>query len=120
MSGIGSFVDRSAEARAAEREAARTGCSQVNRSVAQTGPKGLQSALRCLARKEARRLPPDSGGWRETTVNLRGKISASRVWSYLRRTRNGDRALAAAAKRRVRIIVRSGDRSRVILRAHSR
>jgi acetyl esterase/lipase len=116
MSGIGSFADRAVGARAAEREAARTGCPQVARSVMETGPKGLQIALRCLALKQARSLPSDSR-WRETNVKLRGKVNAARVWSYLRASMNGQRALAAAAKRRAKVIVRTGDRSRVILRA---
>ena len=117
MSGIGSFADRAVAARAAERDAARTGCEQVSRSVSEIGPKGLQEALRCLARSAARTLPSDSGGWRETSVKLRGEVNAARVWSYLRSTRNGQRALAAAAKRRAKVIVRTGDRSRVTLRA---
>lgn len=117
MSGIGSFADRAVEARAAERQAARTGCSQVSRSVAETGLNGLQNALRCLARKRARTLPSDSGRWRQTSVKLRGEVNAARVFSYLRSTRSGKRALSAAAKRRAKVIVRTGDRSRVTLRA---
>ena len=117
MSGIGAFADRAVTARAAERDAARTGCAAVSRSVAETGPKGLQDALRCLARKAARTLPSKTGGWRETSVNLRGEVNAARVWAYLRSTSNGRRALAAALKRRAKVIVRTGDRSRVILRA---
>jgi acetyl esterase/lipase len=116
MSGIGAFADRAVAARAAERDAGRAGCAQVSRSVAEIGPKGLQEALRCLARKGARSLPSDSG-WRETSVKLRGEVNAARVWSYLRATTSGRRALAAAAKRRAKVIVRTSDRSRVILRA---
>lgn len=117
MSGIGSFADRAVSARAAEREAARTGCSQVTRSVMDTGPERLQGALRCLARKRAGSLPSGSGRWRETSVKLRGKVNAARVWARLASSKSGKRALAAAARRRARIIVRTGDRSRVILRA---
>ena len=117
MNGIGAFADRAVAARAAERDAARRGCSQVTRSVTETGLKGLQSALRCLARKEARSLPSDPGGWRQTSVNLRGEVNAARVWAYLRGTASGRRALAAAAKRRAKVIVQTGDRSRVTLRA---
>lgn len=120
MSGIGSFADRAVSARAAERDAARTGCSQVARSVTEIGPKGLQSALRCLARKAAATLPSDSGSWRETSVKLRGEVNAARVWHFLRSTRNGQRALTAAARRRAKVIVRTGDRSHVILRAARR
>jgi len=117
LSGIGSFADRAVEARTAEREAARTGCSRVTRSLAETGPKGLQSALRCLALKGAATLPADSRRWRETSVKLRGKVNAARVWASLRSTKNGQRALAAATKRRATVSVRMGDRSRVTLRA---
>ena len=117
MSGIGAFADRAVAARAAERDAARRGCSQVARSVTEIGPKGLQESLRCLARKEAGRLPSDTGDWRQTSVNLRGKVNAARVWAYLRGTENGRRALAAAARRRAKVSVKTGDRSRVTLRA---
>ncbi len=120
MSSIGSFADRAVAARAAEREAARTGCSQVARSVMEIGPKGLQSGLRCLARREARTLAAAGGSWRETSVKLRGEVNAARVWGFLRSTKNGQRALRAAAEMRARLIVRTGDRSRVILRAARR
>ncbi len=118
MSAIDSFTDRAIKARIAERAAARTGCSQVNRSVTETGPKRLGSALRCLARKETRR--PAAGSWGETSVKLRGKVSAARVWASLRETKSGRRALFAAAKGRAKIIVRTGDRSRVTLRGRRR
>jgi acetyl esterase/lipase len=117
MSGIGSFADRAVTARAAEREASRAGCAHVSRSVSKIGPKGLSEALRCLARKAAKSLPSNTSNWRETSVNLRGEVNAARVWSYLRSTTSGKRALAAALKRRAKVIVRTGDRSRVILRA---
>jgi len=117
MSGIGAFTDRAIAGRVAEREAARMGCPQVTRSVTETGPKGLQSALRCLARKEAAGSRASAKGWRETSVKLRGKVNAARVWANLRASKNGQRALVAAAQRRAKMIVRMGDRSRVILRA---
>jgi hypothetical protein len=117
MAAVGSFVDRAAAGRASDREAAGTGCAQVARSVSETGPKGLQSALRCLARKRAARSPSGSRRWRETSVKLRGEVNAARVWAHLRETKNGQRALAAAAANRVKVTVRTGDRSRVILRA---
>ena len=50
---IGAFADRALAARAAERSAARTGCTQVSRSLTEAGLPKLQSALRCLARKDA-------------------------------------------------------------------
>lgn len=120
MAGIGAFADRAVSARSAERGAARMGCSQVTRSVDQTGPRGLQEALRCLARKESSSLPRNPGRWRETNVKLRGKVNAARVWAYLRDRASGRRALAAAAKRRARVTVKTGDRSRVTLRARQR
>lgn len=117
MSGIGAFADRAVGARAAERVASSKGCSQVARSVAEIGAKGLFSALRCLARKDARALPSSSGRWRETSVKLRGEVNAARVWRFLRSTKSGQRALAATARRRAKVTVRTGDRSRVTLRA---
>jgi acetyl esterase/lipase len=117
MAGIGAFADRAVGARAAERDASRTGCSQVARSFAEIGPVGLRNALRCLASKDAEARAAGSGGWRETSVKLRGEVNAARVWQYLRSTKNGQRALAAAARRRARVIVQTGDRSRVTLRA---
>lgn len=114
---IGSFADRAVAARVAERNAARTGCSQVSRSVAEVGLGGLNSALRCLARKDAGALRAGTAGWQRTSVKMRGEVNAARVWGYLRGTRSGRRALAAAARRRARLQVRTGDRSRVILRA---
>lgn len=118
MAGIGAFADRAVAARAAERDAARSGCTQVARSVTETGPAGLQRALRCLASKES--SLPSSDRWRETSVKLRGNVNAARVWAYLRAKASGRRALAAAAKRRAKIIVQTGDRSRVTLRAARR
>lgn len=120
MSGIGAFADRAVTARNAERGAARMGCSQVTRAVEQIGPKGLQNALRCLARKEASSLPSNPGHWRETNVKLRGAVNAARVWAYLREKAGGRRALAAAARKRARVTVQTGDRSRVTLRARKR
>jgi len=117
MAGIGSFADRAVIGRAADRGATRSGCSQVARSVGQTGSKGLRSALRCLVRTAARRTPPGSARWRETSVKLRGEVNAARVWTSLRATRNGQRALAAVARRRASVTVRTGDSSHVTLRA---
>jgi acetyl esterase/lipase len=117
MAGVGSFADRAVAGRVADRRASRSGCSQVTRSVAQTGPKGLQSALRCLTRTAARRAPSGSARWRETSVKLRGEINAARVWASLRATKNGQRALAAVARRGAKVTVRTGDQSRVTLRA---
>ena len=117
MSSIGAFADREITSRNAERVAARTGCLQVTRSISQAGLAGLQSGLRCLARKDVDAQRAGTGSWRQTSVNLRGEVNAARVWGYLRGTQNGRRALVAAAKRRAKVSVQAGDRSRVILKA---
>jgi hypothetical protein len=105
-------------ARAAERDAARTGCSGVGRSVAEVGLSAMKRALRCLARKDAvAGGATGEGGWQRTSVTLRGEVNASRIWSSLRATTSGRRALAATARKRAKVTVRTGDRSRVVLRA---
>jgi hypothetical protein len=48
---------------------------------------------------------------------MRGEVNAARIWRSLRATRSGRRALAATAKRRAKVTVSTGARSRVILRA---
>jgi hypothetical protein len=114
---IGAIADRAVAARDAERNASRTGCSLVNRSLGEIGLPGLQVGLRCLARKDAESLRAGKGSWRQTSVKMRGEVNAARVWGYLRGTTSGRRALAAAAKRRAKVLVQTGDRSRVTLRA---
>jgi acetyl esterase/lipase len=114
---IGAFADRAVAARAAERNATRTGCSLVSRSLGEVGLPGLQVGLRCLARKDAESLRAGQGRWQQTSVKMRGEVNAARVWGYLRGTTSGRRALAAAAKRRAKVMVQTGDRSRVTLRA---
>jgi acetyl esterase/lipase len=114
---IGAFADRAVVARGDDRGAARSGCSQVARSVADTGAKGLQSALRCLVRSARRKAPSGSARWRQTSVKLRGEVNAGRVWASLRATQNGQRALVAVAGRRAKVTVLSGDRSRVTVRS---
>jgi acetyl esterase/lipase len=116
-SAIGAFADRAVAARDAERNATRTGCSLVNRSLGEVGLPGLRVGLRCLARKDAASLRAGGGSWLQTSVKMRGEVNAARVWGYLRGTTSGRRALAAAAKRRAMVIVQTGDRSRVTLRA---
>ena len=118
MSNIGAFADRAVAGRNAEREAGRMGCPQVTRPVTEIGADGLQRALRCLAGKES--SLPSTASWRETNVNLRGSVNAARVWAYLRAKTSGRRALAAAARRRATVIIKTGDRSRVTLRAARR
>lgn len=116
-SAVGAFADREVAARYAERNATRTGCSLVNRSLREVGLPGLQVGLRCLARKDAESLRAGKGRWQQTSVKMRGEVSAARIWGYLRATKSGRRALAAAAKRRAKVMVQTGDRSRVTLRA---
>jgi acetyl esterase/lipase len=112
---IGAFADRAVAARDAERNAARTGCSGVGRSLAEVGLSTIKSALRCLARKDAG--DGRARGWQRTSVTLRGEVNASRIWSSLRATKSGRRALAAAAVKRAKLSVRTGDRTQVVLRA---
>jgi len=114
---IGSFADRAVVASAAERRATRTGCLMVERSLAEAGQTHLQRALRCLARSDARSLRAGRGEWYTSSFRLRGEINAARIWSHLRETASGRRALVAASKRRTKITVRASDRSRVTLRA---
>ncbi|HUR86019.1 MAG TPA: hypothetical protein VMY78_11795 [Solirubrobacteraceae bacterium] len=114
---IGAFADRAVAARAAEREAAATGCSSVSRSLGEVGLSGLKSGLRCLARKDTAALRAAGGSWQQTSVKMRGEVNAARIWGSLRGTRSGRRALAAAAKKRAKVLVQTGDRTRVTLRA---
>ena len=114
---IGSFADRAVAARAAERSAARSRCPRVNRSLGEIGLPGLRAALRCLARKDAESRRARTGGWRRTSVKMRGGVNAARVWSHLRTSRSGRRALAAVARSRANVAVQTGDRSHVVLRA---
>ena len=114
---VGAFADRAVASHAAERIGARTGCSGVGRSLAEVGLTGLRASLRCLAAKDATAKRAGSRRWKRTSVTLRGEVNAARVWSSLRTTKSGRRALAAAAKRRAKVTVSTGDRSRVVLRA---
>ncbi len=114
---LGGFADRAIAAHEAERISARTGCSGVGRSVSEIGLTGLRASLRCLARMDAATRRSGSRGWQRTSVSLRGEVNAARIWSSLRATTSGRRALAAAAKRRATVMIRTGDRSRIVLRA---
>ncbi|MDX6719691.1 MAG: hypothetical protein QOJ63_1945 [Solirubrobacteraceae bacterium] len=117
---IGSLADRAISARDAGRSAALTGCPQVGRSITELGLPGLQSALRCLAHKDVRSLPAGSGSWQRSTVNMRGEVNAARIWTSLRATKSGRRALVATATRRAKVSVRSADRSSVVVRSTRR
>gem|GEM_PF-1453104 len=114
---IGSFADRAVAGHVAERTAARTGCSQVSRSLGEVGLPGLQSALRCLARKDAEARPAGAASWQQTNIKLRGEVNAARIWASLRGSKSGRRALAAAAAKRAKMLVQTGDRTRITLRA---
>jgi acetyl esterase/lipase len=114
---LGAFADREVAARAAELNASRTGCALVNRSLGEIGLPGLQVGLRCLARRDAESLAAGTGSWKQTSVKMRGEVNAARIWGYMRGLASGRRALAAAAKRRAKVIVQTGDRSRVTLRS---
>ena len=116
-SAIGAFADRAVAAHAAERIGARTGCSGVGRSLAEVGLSGLRASLRCLASRDGAAKRAASRSWRRTSVTLRGEVNAARVWSSLRSSKGGRRALAAAARRRAQVTVSTGERSRVVLRA---
>lgn len=113
---IGSFVDRAAASYEAEREAMRTGCKGVTRSVSQAGVARLQSALRCLARDDAKARKAGAAQARTTSRRVRGEVNAARAWGVLRTSRSGQRALAALAAGRARTTVRSGSPTTVTLR----
>ena len=116
-SAIGAFADRAVAAREAERNGARTGCSGVGRSVNEIGLIALRSSLRCLATRDTLARRAGTRAWQSTKVTMRGEVNAARIWRSLRATQSGRRALAATAKRRAKVTVSTGDRSRVILRA---
>jgi len=117
---IGSFVDREAAAYAAEREATRTGCKGVTRSLSLSGRERVQAALRCLARND--RLARRAGVARAKTLSrrVRGEVNAARAWTALRASTSGRRALAALAAGRASTTLRSGDPSRVTLTVRRR
>lgn len=119
-SAIGSLADRAVSARDDDRSASRTGCARVGRSIAEVGLTALQNALRCLAHTGVRWLSAGIGAWRQTTVTMRGEVTAARIWASLRGTKSGRRALVAVATRRAKVAVRSGDRSRVSVRVTRR
>lgn len=114
---IRTFGDRAVAAYRAERRAARTKCSGAARSVADIALARVRSALRCLARKDAVARRTGSRNWRGSSVKLRGEVNAARIWSVLRTTKSGRRALSAIGTRRAKVIIASGAPSRVVLRA---
>jgi dienelactone hydrolase len=117
---IGSFVDRAAAAYAAERDASRTGCKGVTRTVTVGGAARVQSALRCLARADALARRAGAALARTLSRRVRGEVNAARAWTALRSSTTGRRALAALAAGRAKASVRSGDPTRVTLRVSRR
>jgi acetyl esterase/lipase len=113
---VGAAADRAVATREAERAAKRTRCDDTDRSLAEIGKPALLSALRCLARSDDRSLSSGAARWRQATVALRGEINAARLWTRLRATTAGRRALAAIAGRRAKLAVRLADRSQVVVR----
>ena len=114
---VGAFANRAVVASDAERSAARMGCPQVGRSVAELGRAGVRNALLCLARKDAPSLPARTGSWRRTAVSLPGEVNAARLWTQLRSFAAGRNALAAAARHRAKVTVRTGSATKVVVRA---
>jgi acetyl esterase/lipase len=111
------FADRAIANQSAERSAQTSGCSNASRPVREIGAGGLRSTLGCMARKFSRSLPASPRRWRQTSVNLHGKVDAARLWARLAASTGGRLALVASGKRRAKITVKPGDRSRVTLRA---
>jgi pimeloyl-ACP methyl ester carboxylesterase len=114
---IGAFADRAIADKKAERSAARMGCASADLTVAQGGLSRLQAGLRCLARKDKRSLKRSAKSFSQTSFKVRGEVSAARIWSYLRGSMSGRRALGAAASRKIKVTIRPADRSRVIVKA---
>lgn len=112
---LGASADRAVAFRRAERVAARTRCPLVTRSIRHVGLRGLRDALRCLARRRSPSRRVRRARWRGTDITLRGEINAARIWSTLRASDTGVRALSMLAGGRARIIVRTGQRSRVMV-----
>lgn len=116
-SAVGGFADRIEAAHAAERRAVRTGCANVKRPLVDIRPATIKATLTCLARKGATLGQRFDRGWRRTSIKLSGEVNAARVWARLQTTVAGRKALAAAAKHAVEVVVRSSSKTRITLRA---
>ncbi len=114
---LGAFGDRAIGDRRSERAAARTRCVRVGRSLQDVGLRRLRDALRCLARRRPSKDRAQSARWRRTQISMRGEINAARIWARLRATKSGTRALSALASGRATVVVRTAQRSRVVLRS---
>ncbi|MEA2232215.1 MAG: hypothetical protein QOD83_2031 [Solirubrobacteraceae bacterium] len=112
LAAIGGFADRAVATRNAERAAERSACRGTDALSVVT----MTGALRCLARNDP--TVPRAGKARAgtTTRRLRGEVNAARVWSSLRSSASGRRALAAFAASRASFRLRSGNPSTVTLR----
>jgi hypothetical protein len=117
---LGAFVDRAAAGYAAERDARRTGCRDVTRSVTLAGSARVQAALRCLARADSASRRAGAARAKTYSRRVRGEVNAARAWIALRASTSGRRALAALAAGRAKASLRSGDPSRVTLRVRRR
>jgi acetyl esterase/lipase len=117
---LGAFADQARLREDADRRAAGLHCPAAADNLADVGLTGMQSALRCLARRDADVRPTAAGAWRGTTINVRGQIDAGRIWARMLETAGGRRSLAALTARHARLSVRIGERSRVRLRCTRR
>jgi acetyl esterase/lipase len=116
LASIGAFADRAVQAYRARRAAARLRCAGVNRRLAERGAAALRGALRCLARRDAASRGASAASAAPTRLQVRGEVTAARVWAALRARPSGRRALAALAAGRFRAAVRRGDPSVVTVR----
>jgi len=109
---LGAFLDRVIAAHDAERDATRTRCPAVTRHLGIVGQNGVARSLRCLARKAPLRssLPK-----RAVRFRLRGEVNAARIWALMRSTAKGRAALAALARNRAILRVRSGSPTLVVV-----
>ncbi len=107
---IGAFADRAVAARDAERRAARLGCTGASRLLAPADAGFVERALRCLSAHD-RALPAAPAAGAPLTREMRGEVSAARIWGLLRRTTGGRRGLAAVGAGRGRVTVKLGSPS---------
>jgi hypothetical protein len=115
-SAIGTFTDRVVAWADTRHLAVRTHCNNVSRSIAQFHHAIVRAALRCLARRDRSVRKADVASFTSLARSVRGRITASRVWVLLRATTSGRRALAAIARDRATLSVRSGDPSKLKIR----
>ncbi len=117
---LGAFVDRASADYDAELAASRTGCKGVRKSVTVGGIDRLQAALRCLARGDTLARRAGDRGAKTTSRRVRGEVNAARMWTVLRRSVSGRRALAALAAGRAKTTIRTGSPNRVTVQVRRR